>query len=64
MRKSGGKYEHPLLGEGIRVSSDAALVKLLRQDPELTDALITELNRTAIDAVVEEDKGEGDEDTD
>lgn len=65
IRLSGGKYQHPLLGEGIQVSSDAALIRLLRQDSELTDNLITVLNESAIDAVVEEDKGEGDEgDTD
>ncbi len=54
VRGTGGVWRHDSLPDG-RIRGDAAFVDWLRERPEVVDALITELNDTAIEAVVSDD---------
>lgn len=57
VRATGGVWRHGSLPDG-RIKGDAALVDFLRENPDTVDLLISELNDTAIEAVVSDDSEE------
>lgn len=61
VRKSGGWWKHDLLPDG-KLKGDATFVDWLRERPDVVDTMITELNDTAIEAVVSDDSEDENED--
>jgi len=61
VRKTGGNWFNDLLPDGT-IKGDAKFVDWLRERPQVVDALIAELNATAIEATVSEEPEEEDED--
>lgn len=57
IRDTGAVWKHELLPDG-KIKGDASLVDWLREKPQVVDALIAELNDTAIEAVVSDDSEE------
>jgi RecA/RadA recombinase len=55
VRQSGGVWKHDLIPDGS-MKGDAKFVDWLRENPKVVDAMVTELNETAIDVVIEEEE--------